>query len=315
MSAALAATAADCASTQNYPHKLIRLVVPFTTSGGNDLLARIVGKKLSERWKQPVIIDNRPGGGASIGAGIVAKAPADGYTILFVSGSFAINPSLHSRLPFNTAKDFAAVTWISSTPNFLLVNPALPVRSVKDLIMLARSKPGQLNFASNGVGSTAHLYGELFKMKTGVDIVHVAYKGASESLPDLFAGRVSLAFMTVPSAISHVKAGKLRALAINGTSRSPEAPDVPTLTEGGIAGFETGAWYGIVAPAHTPKEIINKLSQEIVAILRLPDVKDRIANLGAVVVGSTPEVFDAHIKAELTKWAAVVKAAGIPVEE
>lgn len=278
-------------------------------------MARVIGQKLTESWGQPVLVDNRPGAAGSIGAGIVGKAPPDGYTILMISTSFSFNPSLHTKLPFDTVKDFAAVTWAALTPNILLVHPSLPVKSVKELIALAKSKPGQLNYGSSGYGSAAHLSGELFKNMVGIDIVHIPYKGANPALTDLLAGRLSLAFETMPSALTHVKAGKLRALAVNGARRSPAMPDLPTMTEAGVPGYESTAWFGIVAPAATPKEIITKLNTEIVKILRMPDVKERLSTQGTELVGSTPEEFDAHIKREIAKWGKVIKDAGIPIED
>lgn len=307
---------ADSAFSQNYPNKPIRIIVPFTPGGGNDILARVIGKELTGRWGQPVIIDNRPGGGGTIGAGTVAKAPADGYTMLFVSTSFGMQPSLYSKLTFDTKKDFTGVIWVASGQFVLVVHPSLPAKSVKELIALAKSKPGQLNFASTGVGGAAHLRGELFKSKTGTDIVHVPYKGTAPVLADLLAGRVSLSFTDLFPTVPHVKAGKLRALAVSGAKRSPAMPDVPTMTEAGVSGFETGQWFGLVAPAATPKEIIAKLNAEIVKIMHLSEVKERLNKLeGLEPMSSTPEEFDAHIKAEIAKWAKVIKAAGIPVED
>ena len=306
---------ADSAFCQNYPNKPVRIIVPFTPGGGNDILARILGKELTGRWRQPVIIDNRPGGGGTIGAGMVAKAPADGYTLLFVSTSFGLQPSLYSKLTFDTTKDFTGVVWVASGQFILVVHPSLPVKSVKELIALAKAKPGQLNFASTGVGGAAHLRGELFKSRTGTDIVHVPYKGTAPVLADLLAGRVSLTFSDMAPTIPHLKAGKLRALAVSGTKRSPALPDVPTMTESGVSGFETGQWFGLVAPAGTPKGIVAKINAEIGKILSMPEVKERLNKLeGLEPVSSTPAEFDAHIKAEITKWAKVIKDAGIPVE-
>jgi len=299
------------AFSQDYPNRAIRLVVPFTTGGANDVLARLIGKELAERWRQPVIIDNRPGGGGNIGTGLVAKALPDGYTILVVPTSFGSNQSLYGQLPFDTVRDFAGVSWVAKGQGVLAVHPSLAIDSVKELVALAKSKPGQLNYASSGVGSSPHLRGELLKSATGIDIVHVTYKGTSPALLDLVAGRVSLAFTDLFAAVPHVKAGKLRVLGVIGEKRSPDLPDVPTMTQAGVPGFETGQWFGIVAPSATPREIIKKLNVEIVKILHLPDAKERMSKLGLEPVGSTPEQFDAHIRAEVAKWAKVIKEAGI----
>ena len=305
----------DNAFPQNYPLKPVRIIVPFTPGGGNDMLARVIGKELTGRWGQPVIIDNRPGGGGTIGAGMVAKAPADGYTLLFVSTSFGLQPSLYSKLAFDTKKDFTGIIWVASGQFVLVVHPSLPVKTVKELITLAKAKPGQLNFASTGVGGAAHLRGELFKSRTGTDIVHIPYKGTAPVLADLLAGRVSLTFSDMSPTIPHLKAGRLRVLAASGTKRSTALPDVPTMTEAGVSGFETGQWFGIVAPAATPKEVVARLNAEIGKVLLLPDVKERLNKLeGLEPVGSTAAEFDAHIKAEIVKWAKVIKEAGIPVE-
>ncbi len=300
--------------SQNYPGKPIRLIVPFTTGGGNDLLARLIGKELTERWGQPVLVENRPGGGGSVGAGAVAKAPPDGYTLLFVSTGFSLQPSLHSKLPFDTIKDFTGIAWAAAGQFALVIHPSVAAKSVKELIALAKAKPGQLNFASTGIGGAAHLRGELFKSKTGTDIVHVPYKGTSPAVIDLLAGRVSLSFTDLFPTIPHAKAGKLRILAVSGTKRAAALPEVPTMTEAGVSGFESGQWFGLVAPTGTPKEIITKLNTEIVKIMHLAEVKERLNKIeGLEPMGSTPGEFDAHIKAEVTKWAKVIKDAGIPV--
>lgn len=297
--------------SQNYPIKPIRLIVPFATGGANDVLARLLGKELSERLRQPVIVDNRVGGGGNVGTGLVAKAPPDGYTILFVPTSFGLNQSLSSETTYDAARDFAAICWVALGQGVLVVHPLLPARSVKELIALAKSKPGELNYASSGIGSSPHLRGELLKSATGIDIVHITYKGTSPALMDLLAGRVSLTFTDLFAAAPYIKTGKLRVLAVIGEKRSPEIPDVPTMTQAGVPGFENAQWFGIVGPAGMPREIVKTLNAEIVKILSLPDVKENLTKLGLDPVGSTPEEFDAHIKLEVAKWAKVVKEAGI----
>ncbi len=296
---------------QDYPNKSIRLVVPFATGGANDVLGRLIGKELAERWRQPVVIDNRPGGGGNIGTGLVAKAPPDGYTIVFVPTSFGSNQSLYAKLSYDTLRDFAGVCWVATGSGVLAVHPSLATDSVKDLVALAKLKPGQFNYASSGVGSSPHSRGELLKKATGIDIVHVTYKGTSPALMDLIAGRVSLAFTDLFQVVPYAKAGKLKILGVIGERRSPDLPDVPTMTEAGVPGFETGQWFGILAPAATPREIIRKLNTEIVKALQTPDMKERMSKLGLDPVGGTPEEFDAHIKAEVEKWAKVIKGAGI----
>ncbi|OGT83196.1 MAG: hypothetical protein A3H91_17580 [Gammaproteobacteria bacterium RIFCSPLOWO2_02_FULL_61_13] len=300
---------------QDYPSKPIRLVVPFATGGANDVLSRLIGKELAERWRQPVIIDNRPGGGGNVGTGLVAKAPADGYTILFVPTSFGSNQSLYAKLSYDTLRDFAGVCWVATGSGVLAVHPSLATDSVKDLVVLAKLKPGQFNYASSGVGSSPHLRGELLKRATGIDIVHVTYKGTSPALMDLIAGRISLAFTDLFQAVPYAKAGKLKVLGVIGGKRSPELPEVPTMTEAGVPGFETGQWFGIIAPAATPREIVRKLNAEIVKALQTSDMKERMSKLGLDPVGSTPEEFDAHIKAEVEKWSKVIKGAGIVLED
>ena len=296
---------------QDYPNKPIRLVVPFTTGGANDVLGRLIGKELAERWRQPVIIDNRPGGGGNIGTGLVAKAPPDGYTILIVPTSFGSNQSLYAKVPYDTVKDFAGVCWVAMGSGVLAVHPSLAAHSVKELVALAKSRPGQLDYASSGIGSSPHLRGELLKKVTGIDIVHVAYKGTSPALMDLIAGRVSLAFTDLFAAVPYAKDGRLRILGVIGQKRSTDLPDVPTMTEAGVPGFENGQWFGIVAPVATPREIIRKLNAEIVKIVHMDDVKEHMSKLGLEPVGSTPEELDAHVRAEVAKWAKVIKDAGI----
>jgi len=303
------------ARADTYPSRPIRFVVAFPPGGGTDIIARLIAQKLSERLAQQVVVDNRPGAGGNIGTDIVAKSAPDGYTMLMGSaGPLAINASLFKTMPFDPERDLAPVTLAASTPNVLVVHPSLRVATVKELIALARTRPGQINFASSGFGTPAQLAGELFNATAGVKLVHVPYKGASPALADLLGGQVQIMFSTMPPALPHVKDGKLRALAVTSLKRSPAAPDLPTLAEAGLPGFEANTWHGVVLPAAASAEVIGKLNREIVAILHLPDVVDRLSAQGAEPVGSTPEEFAAYIKSETVKWAKVVRESGAKAE-
>jgi tripartite-type tricarboxylate transporter receptor subunit TctC len=297
---------------QMYPAKPVRFIVPFAPGGGNDVMARLIGSKLAEGLGQQVIIDNRAGAGGSIGSELVAKAPPDGYTILMGHiGTLAINPALYPKLPYDPVNDFEPVVLVATAQNILVVHPSLPVHSVKDLIAMAKKRPGQLNFVSGGTGGAGHLAGELLKSMAGIDMVHVAYKGAGPALRELVGGQVHLMITNMPAAMPHVKAGRLRALAVTGASRSTLVPDLPTMHEAGVTGYELTNWFGVVAPASTPEAIVMRLNREISNSLKTPDMRDRLAALGAEGVGSSPTAFAAHIKAEITKWAKVISAAGI----
>lgn len=302
------------AQAQGYPGKPIRIVVPFPPGGGTDIVARILTQKLSESFGANFVIDNRAGAGGSIGTEMVAKAPPDGYTLGIVSGSHAINPSLYSKLPFDAVRDFAPVTMLVSGPGLLVVHPSLPVKTVKELIALAKGKPGQLNYASAGNGTPPHLAGELFKSMAGVDMVHVPYKGNTPAFVDLISGQVSLSFPTIPSALPHVQAGRLRALAVTSRKRSAVMPQLPTIAESGLPGYDTSSWFGMLAPAGTPREIVRKLQQESAKVLQLRDVREKLLSQGLEPAGSTPEEFAATIESEIAKWAKVVKASGARVE-
>lgn len=307
--------AASVALAQGYPNKPVRMVVPFPPGGTTDILARAVGQKLSEAWGSQVIIDNRPGAGGNIGTDIVAKAAPDGYTLLMATvGTHAINGSLYAKLPFDPVKDFAPVTLVASVPNVLVVHPSLPATSVKELIALAKSKPGELTFASSGNGTSIHLAGELFKTMTGTKMLHIPYKGSAPAITDLLGGQTNMMFDNLPSAMPHIKSGKLRALAVTSAHRSAALPDVPTIAESGIPGYEASSWFGVVAPAGTPKEIVAKINADIVRGLSAPDLKDRLSGQGAEPVGNTPEQFAAYIKTETAKWAKVVKESGAKVD-
>ena len=299
------------ATERGYPNRPLRWIVPYGPGGGADTVARIVGQKLAESWAQQVVIDNRPGAAGIVGADVAAKAKPDGYTILMAATPHAVNVSLYHQLPFDLTRDFAAVTLVASFPNILVTHPSVPVTSIKELVALAKSRPGQLNFASNGNGTSPHLAMELFKTMAGISMMHVPYKSSSQALTDLLGGQVSLMFPNLPSALPHVKAGKLKALAVTGIRRSPAAPAIPTMAEGGVPGYTADTWNGVLVPAATPRGVVEKLNSEAVKLLNLPDLKERLLTLGAETTGSTPEEFSAYIKAEITKWAQVIKNAGI----
>ena len=303
------------AAADAYPSRPVRFVVAFPPGGGTDIIARSIAQKLAERIAQQVVVDNRPGAGGNIGTDIVAKSAPDGYTLLMGSaGPLAINASLFAKMPFDPIKDLAPVTLAASTPNVLVVHPSLRAATVKELIALAKARPGEINFASSGHGTPAHLAGELFNSMAGVRMVHVPYKGAAPALADLLGGQVQLMFSTMPPALPHVKAGKLRALAVTSAKRSPAAPELPTVDEIALPGFEANTWHGVVVPAGTPGAVVARLNREIVAILHLPDVIERLSGQGAEPVGSTPEEFAAYIRAETVKWARVVRESGAKAE-
>lgn len=304
------AGAAGIAFAQDYPAKPVRLVVPFPPGGGNDTIARLLGQKLSPVLGQQVLVDNRPGAAGTIGAELAAKAAPDGYT-LFLAGvaTHGINPNLRKKLPYDAVRDFHGVSLIASAPLLVVVHPSLPVKTVKQLAALAKAKPGAINFASNGTGGSSHLAVEMFKMMTGTDMLHVPYKGLSPALTDLLSGQVQVMFSSAVAMLPQVKAGKLRAIAMTGARRSLAIPDIPTVAEAGLPGYETGSWYGIVAPARTPRPIIERLGREIAAITQSPEISNRLTNEAVIPVGSTPDEFDAHIRRELARWEKVIRAA------
>jgi tripartite-type tricarboxylate transporter receptor subunit TctC len=302
------------ALAQHYPSKPIRIIVPYPPGGFNDTLARTLGQRLTESWHQAVIVDNRPGAGSTIGTNLAAKAPADGYTLLITSFAFAVNPALYSSLPYDSERDLLPVVLAATTPNLLVVNPQLPVQSIKDLIALAKANPGKLNYASAGNGSSNHLSMELFKMLTGTDMVHVAYKGSAPAVNDLMGGQVNLMFDNAPNVLQQVKAGKLRALAISSKQRSPIVKELPSVAEAGVPGFDVSVWFGVMAPAGTPRAVIHQLNAQINAVLQLPQIRQAFASQGVETAGSTSEQFALFLAAQRTKWSKIVKEAGIKAE-
>jgi tripartite-type tricarboxylate transporter receptor subunit TctC len=309
--AALALCAAPLCA-QNYPTKTVRIVVPFSPGGSTDVTARILAQKLTDAWRQQVIVDNRAGAGGNIGADSVARAAPDGYTLLLATtGVMAINHKLYKSLSYDSQRDLAPVTQIGALPLILIVHPSLPAKSVKDLVAMAKAKPGELAFASSGVGSATHMTAELFRMMAGVDMVHVPYKGSGQAMTDLISGQVGVAFDQITSSIAHVQSGKLRALAVTSAKRFPSVPNLPTVAEAGVTGYESVSWNGIAAPARTPRDIIDRIQGEVARALQQPDMKERFLKDGIEPIGSTPEQFAAHIKSERAKWEKVVERAGI----
>ena len=307
----LALASAGALAQGAFPQKPVRFVVGFTPGGPSDILARALGQKLADTWRSQVVVENRPGAGGNVAAEAVARAPADGYTWLLGNNSIlATNRSLYRSLAYDPEKDFAPVALVAIQPNILVVNPQLPVRSVRELIALAKSKPGQLNYASSGSGAAAHLAAELFKAMTGVDMVHVPYKGAQPALTDVIAGQAQLMFATSASVIPYIRAGRLRALAVTTARRSPSVPELPTVAEAGVPGFEAITWHGVVVPAATPAALVDRLNRDIVAALGERDLRERLESLGAEVASGTPSDFAQYIAAEIPKWSKVVKDSG-----
>ena len=310
---AVTAAVATAAQAQNFPTKPVRLVVPFPAGGPTDLLARTMGQKLTEFWNQTLVIENKPGAASMIGVDAAAKAEPDGYTLSMAPSAMVVNPSLYRKVPYDTLKDLAGVTQLVSAPLFLLANPALKANNVAELIAFAKANPGKMTYASPGSGTTAHLAMELLKNKTGIDMVHVPYKGTQPAQIDLLSGRVQIMFDVLPTHLALIKSGKLKALAVGDAKRVELLPDVPSVAET-VPGFDVAAFFGVVAPAATPRDLIHKLSADFVRALNTPEVKGKLASLGMVAVGSTPEQFDALIRSEIPKWAEVVKAAGIKAD-
>lgn len=303
------------ALAQAYPSKPIRIIVPFPPGGGNDVIARVVAQKLSERLGQQVVVDNKAGANGIVGLQALMQAPADGYTLaVAAAGPMAVNPSLYDKLPYDPLKDFAPITNMVNFPLLLVTHPSVPAKTTLELINLAKSKPKQLFFASPGSGNSGHLAGELFNSMATVETVHVPYKGQGPALSDLLAGQVQMLYSSIPSVVGQVKSGQLKAIAVGSAKRVPSLADIPTIAESGLPGYEAYSWVGIVAPAKTPKEIVALLNREIVAILKMPDVAEKLNMQGALPVGDTPEQFAVYIKDEIAKWGAVVRSANIKVE-
>jgi hypothetical protein len=314
VTAAAAAIAPAHAQTYPIPSKPIKIVVPTSPAGGNDAMARIIAQKLNERMKQPVIVENKAGANGAIGTEFVARAAPDGYTILFgYIATHGINPGL-SKVPYDPVKDFAPITQVAEAQGVLVVTPALPAKSVKELIADARAKPGKLSYASAGNGTAPHIAGELFKQMTGTDILHVPYKGSGPAVTDTLAGTTELMFPSLVAASGHIKSGKLRGLAVTGKKRSPLFPDLPTIAESGVPGFEVVQWYGLFAPAKTPKEIVDKLNREIVAVMKDPDTAKKFAAQGADIVTGSPGELGSLVQAELAKWGKFIKDAKITAD-
>lgn len=313
-SVAALAVMVGSASAQTYPSKPIRWIVPFPPGGSTDLLARVVGQKLTEAWGQQVIVENKGGAGGTLGAAEAARAPADGYTLLMGAIHHTIASSVYPKLPYDIQKDFAPITVVAIVPNVLVVNPSVPANSTKELIAYAKANPGKLTYGSAGMGTAHHLIGEQFNLQAGVNILHVPYKGSSPAVADLIGGQVLIMYDTVASCLPHIKSGKLRPLAVATAKRSSALPDVPTIAEAALPGFEVTTWFGALAPVKTPKEIVVKLNGEIVKILAMPDVRKRLLDAGAEPVGNSPEQMAAQIKKETGEFAKIVKQAKITVE-
>ena len=300
---------------QAYPSKPIRIVVPVATGGIADYYSRVIGAKLHEAWGQPVLVENRPGGGGNIGSDIVAKSPPDGYTLVMgFLGTHAVNPFLFAKMPYDPQRDFVAVAMVIEAEGLLAVHPSVPIHTVADLLAMARSQPGELSYASGGIGTASHLAGELFKSMTGTFMVHIPYKGNAPAITDLIGGQTQLTFATLPTVIPHVRAGKLRGVAVIGSSRSAAAPDLPTIAEAGVPGFSVNNWIGLFAPAGTPPEIVRRLNLEVMRIMQLPEIRRRMDVEGERHSPNTPDQFAGFVRAEAAKWGKVVKDAGLKAE-
>jgi tripartite-type tricarboxylate transporter receptor subunit TctC len=319
LAAALACSASfaqgpSTSSGPAYPAKPIRVIVPFAPGGGTDILTRIMLPRLTEALKQQIVVDNRPGAGSQIGTDIVAKAPPDGYTLLMVDTAFTTNPSLYSKLPYDSAKDFAPVSLLASGPVIMIVHPSVPVRSVKELVALARARPGALNFASGGPGSSTHLGVELLKYVARIDLVHIPYKGTGPAVADVLGGQVTMMFAGISSVKQHAESGRLRAIAVTGASRSPAMPSVPTFGEAGMKAVDASSYWGALAPARTSGEIVTRVSATMAQVLKVPDVRDKLVELGFIPIGGTPAEYAALLAAETDKWAKVIKAANVKLD-
>jgi len=302
-------------TADNYPNRSITMVVAFPAAGTTDILARLIGQKLTEKFKQTVVVENRPGAGGNIGTAYVAKAPPDGYTIMMGTiGTQSINPSLYKKMPYDAAKDFVPITRAAMVPNLLVVNKDAPYNTLAEMMAFGKANPGKLTYGSSGNGTTLHLSGELFNLMSGSKITHIPYKGSTPAVADLLGGQISMIFDNMPSVIQQVKSGRLKALAVTSARRNPQLPEIPTIQELGVAGYEVWSWFGLLAPAATPKPIVDKLNASIVDIIKQPDVQAKIIELGAVPVPETSAEFGAFIAAETLKWAKVIKEANIGID-
>ncbi len=302
------------AAAQDYPTRPIRMIVPYPPGGGTDVIARILQEPLAAELGQPIVIENKGGAAGNVGTDVAAKAPPDGYTILFTLSSHTINPKLYDKLPFDAERDFVPITLATLVPQILVAHPSVPANNVKELIALAKANPGKLNYASVGTGSPGHIAGELFKLRTGVDIVHVPYKGGGPAVTDTIGGQVQLLFVTMPAAWQHVKSGRLKALAVTSAKRAVTAPEVPTIAESGVPDYVVDSWYGAVAPAKTPPAVVARLNAAFAKVLENPQIKEKLLAQGAEAAPGSPADFDRRIKDELAKWEVVIKSAGIKPE-
>ena len=300
------------AGAQQYPTKPVRIMVPYAPGGGTDILARLFAQRLTEAWGQSVVVENRPGADGVIGSEVIVNSPPDGHNLVLVVAAHLINPFVKARLPFDVVKDFTPVTLVSVSPWVVVVNPTVPANNIRELIALAKAQPGKLVFGSSEPSS--RLAGEQFKVQAGVDLLHVAYKGGSQIMTDLLGGHIQVGFTSVLTVLQHYKSGKLRVLGVGGRNRSPSMPDIPTVIEGGLPGYETSAWYGLYAPSATPADVVNKIQREIARIARLPDVRERLTQLGAEPVANTPEEFAAFGRSEYAKFERLVREAGMKPE-
>jgi len=308
---ALLMATAGSAGAQGYPAKPVRFIIPFPPGGPTDILGRVVATRLAEAWAVPVVPDNRPGAGGNIGTEQCARSPADGYTVCMLSIAQTISPSIYPKLAFDPLRDLAHVTLLATLPSLLVVHPSLPVRNVRELTALAKARPRALSYASGGAGTSTQLLMEWLKLEAGVDIVHVPYKGSGPALLDQISGQIEVAFTTIIAVLPHIQSGRLRAIAVSTRERFPKLPAVPTVAESGIKGFDGGSWQGIVMPAGSPRDAVNKASLDLTNMLRSPDMRERILAMGGLTLGNSPEQFSAFVKAEVGKWARVAKAAGI----
>jgi tripartite-type tricarboxylate transporter receptor subunit TctC len=297
-----------------YPNKLVRIVVPTSAGGGGDVIARLIAKALSERWGRQVVVDNRTGAGTMLGSELVARAAPDGYTLLLSPSTLATNPAAYKKIPYDALRDFAPITQAAAVPNLMMVHPSVPAKNVREMIALAKARPGQILYASSGVGTSPHLSMELFSVMAGVHMVQVPYKSSGPGVIDLVAGQVAMMAPSMISGIPHVRSGRLRALGVTTAQRSPGAPDIPTIAEAGLPGYESAQWYGLLAPAGTPRDVLDKLHRDVTAILLAPEYREQLGSEGGVVVAGTPDAFAALIKSETAKWLKVAALAGLTPE-